>query len=585
MAKSTTNGTVTAKDEEKEPIATRLWKFIKDLKIELVFAFYAVPGYLCIVALLFLPIEKACRNNLGYADAVCDQLNNGTLKAACGPIYEFEPKEANNTENELQAILDQIGVDYNFTSTETLILRDICTAETEAQKLQVNINQIRALLEYLGLVVILYIGPLGDKYNKKKLFLLLPMLGELVNVLAYLTTSVFKSSVPMEFHLIVERLMYSLSGSFALMLMGIFAFLAAYTDEKDRTFRFGVFSVFNSGLGTVAQQFAAPAFLNLGYVKLFALSAGIHILGVLFIIFCIEEVPATKTEPVEAPPKDGVENAGYSGSTLELQDRNKPPAQVVTEAVEEARFSFKRMLKGSWTLFASNFEIYKILRPANGRLLLFLITGAQVCLLLVTGENDVSSLYGRQAWGWTTEFGDYSAYNTFMSFIGTIIVTTVFVKFFKLTDPILAIVSLTCNLISKPILALTKKTFLIYTASTIDMFNSAPAIAVRSLLSKVVLPNELGRCYTVIALLEVLVHPIASIIYNTTYQVFIESFPGMFYFFSVTVLAICIIDFLRIHVLFPKFEKKTEEIAAAAVAAAEKRNEVTDPENLEVYKL
>lgn len=207
---------------------------------------------------------------MGYSADVCSQLNNGTLKAACGPIQEFQatPVDAmNDTTNALQAVLDQIVVDFNFTSAEAIIVRDICTAETEAQKLQTNINQIRALLGYLGILVIVYAGPIADKYNRKKLFLLLPMLGELINVLAYLTTSVFQAQVPMEFHLIVEKLMYSLSGSLSLMLMGIFAFLAAYTNEENRTFRFGVFTVFNSGLGTVAQQFAYPAYENLGYVS------------------------------------------------------------------------------------------------------------------------------------------------------------------------------------------------------------------------------------------------------------------------------------------------------------------------------
>lgn len=55
------NGTSTNKavDDGKEPYSVaRLLKFIKGMKVELVFGFYAVPGYLCIIALLLLPIEK-----------------------------------------------------------------------------------------------------------------------------------------------------------------------------------------------------------------------------------------------------------------------------------------------------------------------------------------------------------------------------------------------------------------------------------------------------------------------------------------------------------------------------------------------
>lgn len=247
--------------------------------------------------------------------------------------------------------------------------------------------------------------------------------------------------------------------------------------------------------------------------------------------------------PIEEP-KTGNDNAAYAGSTLELQDRSPGQQQQTAELVNEARTGIKGALLEIVDLFKSNFEIYKVNRIANGRTILFLVTGAYVILLLVAGENEVSFLFGRQSWGWTVEFGDYSAYNTFMSFIGTIVVTVVFVNFFKFNDAVLAIVALTCTLISKPILAFTKRTLMIYTGSTIDMFNSAPAISIRSLLSKIVSPAELGRSYTVLAILEVLVAPVASVLYNNVYEGTIESFAGTFYLVSVAFLAIGIMDFL-----------------------------------------
>lgn len=40
----------------------KIWEFVKTLKIELVFAFYAIPGYLCIIALLSLPLDKVIKS-------------------------------------------------------------------------------------------------------------------------------------------------------------------------------------------------------------------------------------------------------------------------------------------------------------------------------------------------------------------------------------------------------------------------------------------------------------------------------------------------------------------------------------------
>lgn len=65
----------------------------------------------------------------------------------------------------------------------------------------------------------------------------------------------------------LERIMYALSGSLTLMLMGVFSFLAAETAENERTFRFGVFTVFLSGLGIVVQPWSDTIFDALGYVS------------------------------------------------------------------------------------------------------------------------------------------------------------------------------------------------------------------------------------------------------------------------------------------------------------------------------
>lgn len=257
------------KQEVKKINLKNIWTFILGLRMEAAFLFYALPGYLCVIALATLPLEKACRINLGLDDSVCSNLNNITIKSACGGIYTFQSVEHPETEyeTELQKVLTSIGTEFNFTTEEVKVVRGVCFAETESQKLQVSINKLRAPLGLLGLIVIMYAGPLGDKYNRKKPFLLLPMIGELISVLAYLTTSVFRSQVPMEFHMYLERIMYALSGSLTLMLMGVFSFLAAETNESNRTFRFGIFTVFLSGLGIVVQPFSDDAFEALGYVS------------------------------------------------------------------------------------------------------------------------------------------------------------------------------------------------------------------------------------------------------------------------------------------------------------------------------
>lgn len=163
----------------------KVWRYIMGMKIELAFLFYALPGYLNFIGLDLLPIEKACRINLQFPDAVCSNLNNGHLKASCGAIHDFiaTQHEMNKTQVDFERLLAQIGQKQNISSSDLGTLEGVCKAETEAQKLKVEVNQKRAPLGYLALIVIILAGPLGDKYNRKKPFLLLPMLGELVSVM------------------------------------------------------------------------------------------------------------------------------------------------------------------------------------------------------------------------------------------------------------------------------------------------------------------------------------------------------------------------------------------------------------------
>lgn len=109
-------------------------------------------------------------------------MNNAYLKGFCPEVYDFQGKEETNGTT-IDDFLLTLTTDNNITGTDRDILIDVCTAETEAQALKLDVQDKRAPLGYLALLVIIFAGPLGDKYNCKKAFLLLPSIGELLSVL------------------------------------------------------------------------------------------------------------------------------------------------------------------------------------------------------------------------------------------------------------------------------------------------------------------------------------------------------------------------------------------------------------------
>uniref|UniRef100_A0A336KPQ4 CSON013923 protein n=1 Tax=Culicoides sonorensis TaxID=179676 RepID=A0A336KPQ4_CULSO len=578
----------------------KLWKFILGMKIELAFLLYFAPGTLNTIGLELLPIEKACRINLNYSDIVCSNLNNAYLKELCPSVYEFEGNESYTSSD----FILNFSQENNLTDSDSDILFDVCTAETEAQALKLQVQTDRAPLGYLALIVIIFAGPLGDKYNRKKPFLLLPMIGELISVTAYLITSIFQTTVPMQFHLYLETFVNSICGGFSLMLMGVFSILAATTAEEDRTFRFGVFSAFSSGAGIVLSPLAKYVFEWMGYVYMFIFCLIIHICGVIFIIFYIDEVPKPtesanhemkkeKTEPISTL-EGGKVNPGYdattesTASTLELRSRSAIEEKVISQLQEAASTSkavseevHKNIVRESFDMFISNFKVLSVVRPFSGRVTLCLIIIGYSIFVFSNTDVLLLSSFGRIAWGWTTEFALYASFNTAVGFIGTLIVTGIFVNLFKLADPLLVIIAVICRLISRLMYAFTKDFAMIYLAGGIDMFNSAPAVAIRSVLSKIVAVDELGRLYTVMSVLETLISPLSVKAYVKIFQDYLETKPGTFYFLTVGLLAVVILLFIRIHSMVKPFliEAANEE------AAGEQKENADQNDNIESSRL
>lgn len=73
---------------------------------------------------------------------------------------------------------------------------------------------------------------------------------------------------------------------------------------------------------------------------------------------------------------------------------------------------------------------------------------------------------------------------------------------------------------------------MIYTSGTIDIFFHVRYIAVKSMLSKLVEKNELGRVYSVLGVTENIDSIIFTPIYSLIYYKTLEFLPGAFFLFS-----------------------------------------------------
>lgn len=135
-------------------------KIIGLISVEPFVLCWVLPSCILIVAMENLNLEKSCRVNLGLSSEICDNMINKTIH------------DINCAEVDLAA---------NETSTDPLKLlaRDVCSAETESQKLLSVVFGLRApIAAIFPLIIVLFAGGWSDKKGIRKPLVLFPILGE-----------------------------------------------------------------------------------------------------------------------------------------------------------------------------------------------------------------------------------------------------------------------------------------------------------------------------------------------------------------------------------------------------------------------
>lgn len=78
-------------------------------------------------------------------------------------------------------------------------------------------------------------------------------------------------------------------------------------------------------------------------------------------------------------------------------------------------------------------------------------------------------------------------------FTGTLLMVSVFSKVFNMSDALIGLIASTFSLVSKPFLAFSRTTLAYYIGSTIDLFVSTRILALRSISSTMVHPDEISK--------------------------------------------------------------------------------------------
>lgn len=272
----------------------------------------------------------------------------------------------------------------------------------------------------------------------------------------------------------------------------------------------------------------------------------IYILGILYIIFILKEVQNKPAAPENEKQTSGLENPAFVGDN---NNSMSPQQQLQLSAKNDttneiAKVGFFREFFDI-TLTLQLVEVITKKRPGNLRIVIWLVLACNIIFLASLGESDLTYLYTRLKLNWDgVQFSLHLTYGTLMALLGTLLMVGVFSKFLGISDPMIGIISTICTLISKPIYAFAVTTFMFYVGTTVDIFVSTKAIAIKSIISKIINADELGKIFSVLGILESVATFIFPSLYSFVYLKTVETFIGAIYFLSEFLFLLTLVLFM-----------------------------------------
>ncbi|XP_060648200.1 uncharacterized protein LOC132785903 isoform X2 [Drosophila nasuta] len=255
----------------------------------------------------------------------------------------------------------------------------VCKAEDQAQNLENNVYlNTLPIVFIIPYIILMFAGGWADRYNKRKAFLILPILGRCLHYIFQLTSSIYRESLPFHWVGWYFPIIPNIFGGVPCFLMSAFSYITITTPESDRVLRIGILSVF--ALLTNFLSGIIGRLINSEFAKYFGICVGLEIAAILYIKLFIKEPKSNKS----------VSEVNDSAGDIQLTNLDDLPIQKnVTSSSEPSRRNvFKEFFDPMFVV-----ELFKLpfkRRPNNDRLILLLLI---LCYFLTAGPVEIETTY------------------------------------------------------------------------------------------------------------------------------------------------------------------------------------------------
>ncbi|OXA63563.1 proton-coupled folate transporter [Folsomia candida] len=414
-------------------------------------------------------METACRNDLGYEAETCKE------------------------------IITKVNATYK-------------TQEREIQKVVAGVQAMMSVIfGCITVLVVLFIGPWSDA-NGRKMPLLMSCVGIFsysgLMLLGYFLLGKVKLTAMALTLMVVGPI--TITGGGAVFAMSAYSYIADTTSEKSRTLRTGVLSA-SVRSGTPIGFAIGGGLTRFGVGTVTSLFVAMGLAMISFVIMLL-------TVKNTAPKKIGVDEVD-EGDEFE-------------DGVKVAKKPKKK--RSAWIRYNPLTKLWQALailwKKRKDRFGFWLLIVAHMSYAAPgSGEYSMLYLFVRERLQWNvSDYGFFSMYNWLMSAAGVFLSMFILSRKLKISDPIVGLVAGLSQIGGSTMYAFAATALAMYMASATDLMNGTIGVVVRSMLSKTVAPDEIGKLFALLGVLESLIPigmvPTYALLYKNTVTVFAGAF-------------------------------------------------------------
>lgn len=396
-----------------------------------------------------------------------------------------------------------------------------------------------ALQSALPTILILFLGAWSDRTGLRKPCMLLPIVGEFLTSISLIACTYWFYELPMEFAGLSEALWPAVTGGWFTMFMAVFSYIADITSVESRTLRIGFVNVFLSLGVPVGMALSGILYMKIGFYGVFTISTVCYVLSFIYGLVVIKEPP----RPALAQDKKNQEvKKSVCASTLHF-------------------FSLKHISDTFKVAFKKG-ENNRQQRVAVLMIVVMVIVGPMY------GEMAVVYLFMRYRFNWDElRFSMFSTYSMVTNLIGTTISVGLFSHVLKIDDAVVGIMSCMSKILSSFVYAFATTNTMIYLAPLVEIVNGTSFIAMRSIMSKLVPNDELGKVNSLFGVCESLMPLLYGPMYSFVYRSTMETFPGAFFILGGILTSPAVFAFLWLY-----REHRRDRIKLEKEEAAQKKD-------------